>query len=213
MHDVDRRRQLLLKVVEQIDDTLGVGHDVRGVVIVLLREREAIRAHAKSAPDRRFGLSPSKKHVVSSRLLAVFTAFRARSKRRRAPALRLWQQPVRRVACRVDDDRREQRLQNLPRRRTRRYAGAPQIVAVDGERAEVDRIAKRARPPCAGTASEPPAGPERLASRARRCPTTAAARRMNESDLQVGRSPPPSAHVPRRSADCRDTSAVDDRLP
>jgi hypothetical protein len=48
--------------MKQIDDALGVGHDVRGVVVLFLHEREAVGTGPESPPDGRLGLSTAKKH-------------------------------------------------------------------------------------------------------------------------------------------------------
>lgn len=59
--DIDCGRQLLHQDVEKVDRPLGVGNDVRRVVIRLLDERETVQPRPKSAPYGGFRLTPTKK--------------------------------------------------------------------------------------------------------------------------------------------------------
>src|SRR6185437_16128985 len=56
---------------EQIDDALGVGHEVRRVVVAVVRKRKAIGGGAKPPPHRLIRLPPAKEH---DRLVRCLTA-------------------------------------------------------------------------------------------------------------------------------------------
>jgi hypothetical protein len=58
--NVDRWAQQLGQRPEQVDDAFRVGDDVRRIHAVILTEGESIAAGAKSPPDRRLGLLPTK---------------------------------------------------------------------------------------------------------------------------------------------------------
>ena len=50
-------------VVDAVAAALGVGDDVRGVVVRLLSERETIGARSKTTPDGSFGSTAAKEHA------------------------------------------------------------------------------------------------------------------------------------------------------
>ncbi len=107
-------------------------------------------------------------------------------------------------ACCASDPRSPRRASAwriLPRPRPGGYAGAPQIVAVHGERAEVDRIAQARSPASAGTAAAPRSATGRGRFAARSAAHTADASRMNEPTCEPPnrRDPTADARVIRRT--------------